>query len=93
MQPYKLTNAQWRKLEPYVASQPKRGRPPADARGTLEAVIHVLSSGCRWDELPPEMGSHITAWRRWRKWKEDGTMDIIQSVIPVLLTAPSKSRV
>ena len=91
--PYKLTNTQWRQLQPYVSSRARRGRPPADARRTLEAVVYVLSSGCRWDELPQEMGSHITAWRRWRKWKEDGTMDIIQAAIPVPLSAPPKSRV
>jgi len=91
--PYKVTSSQWRQLQPYVTSRARRGRPPADARKTLEAVVYVLSSGCRWDELPAGMGSHITAWRRWRKWKEDGTMDIIQAVIPVPLSAPPKSRV
>ena len=54
--PYKLTSAQWRQLQPYVSTRARRGRPPADARKTLEAVVYVLSSGCRWDELPPEMG-------------------------------------
>ena len=91
--PCKLTNTQWKKLEPYVSARSRRGRPPADARRTLEAVLYVLSSGCRWDELPPELGSHVTAWRRWRKWKEDGTMDIIQAVMPVPLSPPPKSRV
>jgi transposase len=91
--PCKLTNTQWKKLKPYVSARPRRGRPPADARRTLEAVLYVLSSGCRWDELPPELGSHITAWRRWRRWKEDGTMDIIQAVMPVPLSPPPKSRI
>ena len=91
--PYKVTNAQWLQLKPYLSERPRRGRPPADTRKTLQAVVYVLSTGCRWDELPAEMGSHITAWRRWRKWKESGMMDIIQAVIPVPLTAPPKSRV
>ena len=91
--PYKVTSAQWNQLQPYLTEPARRGRPSADTRKTLEAVVYVLSAGCRWDELPAEMGSHITAWRRWRKWKEAGLMDVIQSVIPVPLTAPPKSRV
>jgi len=33
----------------------------------LETVVYVLSSGCRWDELPSELENHITAWRWWKK--------------------------
>ena len=91
--PYKVTASQWRQLQPYLTEPVRRGRPSADTRKTLEAVVYVLSAGCRWDELPAEMGSHITAWRRWRKWKESGMMELIQSVIPVPLMAPPKSRV
>ncbi|MGI8551352.1 MAG: transposase [Dehalococcoidia bacterium] len=36
-----------------------RGR-PAD----LDAILDVLITGCRWQDLPRDYGAPTTAWRR-----------------------------
>ena len=43
--PYKVTSSQWRQLQPYVTSRARRGRPPADARKTLEKNEKELTRG------------------------------------------------
>jgi transposase len=51
------------------------GKPRADDRETLDAILHAMSSGCRWENLEKTDYSHhyTTAWRRLKRWEEDGT--------------------
>ena len=63
MSVYRLTNAQWEYIRPLLLVRPRsRGRLPADNRQTLEAILHVLTTGCPWSEL-----------RHLRQWGADGT--------------------
>jgi len=36
--------------------------------GALSGIIHVLQSGCRWRDCPPEYGPHTTLYNRWNRW-------------------------
>mgnify|MGYP000097854610 CR=1 FL=1 len=74
-----ISDQQWRRIEPFLARGKKVGRPRKSDRETLEAVLYVLTTGCRWSDLPRDMGSYVTAWRRFTAWKKDGTFDIIRS--------------
>jgi len=51
------------------------GRPRADDRKTLDAILFVLRTGCRWCDLPKELGSASTAWRRLKAWEEAGVWE------------------
>lgn len=74
MSVYRLTSAQWEYIRLLLLVRPRlRGCLPADNRQTLEAILHVLTTGCPWSELPRSLGSYVTAWRRFRKWGADGT--------------------
>ncbi|XVJ52123.1 MAG: transposase [Vampirovibrio sp.] len=44
-----LTDSQW---APHILKQ-KMGRPRTLNREILEAILFVLSTHCRWEELPP----------------------------------------
>ena len=74
-----LTNTQWRKLEPLIKKQTfdRGGRPRANDRKTLNGILWILRTGAQWEELPKRYGSHMTCWRRLRKWQEDGTWERI----------------
>ena len=75
MSVYRLTNAQWEYIRLLLLVRPRlRGCLPADSRQTLEAILHVLTTGCPWSELPRSLRSYVTAWRRFRKWGADGTI-------------------
>ncbi|WP_083865924.1 IS5 family transposase [Deinococcus peraridilitoris] len=46
-----------------------RGRPRADDRRTLDAILYVLRTGIAWRDLPGDLGSPITAWRGLKHWQ------------------------
>ncbi len=53
--------------------------PRADDRRTLEAILFVLNTGCRWRDLPRAYDSPVTAWRRLRRWQAEGVWERIWS--------------
>src|SRR5215204_3573300 len=70
-----LTDQQWQHLHPLLPPLKSRGRPRADDRKTLNGILYVLRTGCRWEDVPREYGSPVTCWRRLRAWEEDGTWE------------------
>ena len=76
-----LTRAQWRRIEPLLPPYQGRGRRRADDRKVLNGILYVLKSGCRWCDMPRRYGSYVTAWRRLKRWMEDGTWERIQQAL------------
>jgi len=65
----------WARIEPILSADapPKQtGRPRADWRRVLNAVIFRLRSGCQWNRLPKEYGSDSTAHRWFSRWCQNG---------------------
>ena len=58
-----LNKTQWSKIQPHLSGRAATGRPPADDKRTLEAILFVLTTGCRWRDLPSEYDGYVTAWR------------------------------
>jgi transposase len=56
----RLSDRQWQVIEPLLPLPKLMGRPRADDRQTRDAILFVLRSGCRWEDLPPELGSATT---------------------------------
>jgi transposase len=69
-----VSDEQWARIEGQLSRQGAMGRPRADDRQTLNAILHVLVTGCRWNDLPDDYGHYSTAWRRLRQWARDGTL-------------------
>ena len=57
-----------------IGKQGVMGRPRADDRRCLNAILYVLITGCRWNDLPRQYGHYSTAWRRLARWSRDGTL-------------------
>ena len=70
-----LTDAQWERIRPLLPASKRTGRPRADDRRTLDGILYVLRSGCRWHDLPAAYGSAVTCWRRLAQWEADGTWE------------------
>ncbi len=63
-------------LPPEQPVGPAGGRPRVGHRTAIRAIWFVLSSGARWEDVPPELGcSGRTAHRRLRAWEEAGIWD------------------
>ena len=72
-----LTDRQWAFVHPYLPPPARTGRPRTDARRTIEAILYVLITGCRWQDLPREYGAPTTVWRRLKRWGEEGVWERI----------------
>lgn len=67
--PSDLTHAQWALVAPLFERPFSRGRKPANARATLNAILYVLHTGTQWRFLPlsyPKWNSVARAFQRYR---------------------------
>lgn len=63
-------------LPPEQPVGPAGGRPRIRHRVALKVLWFVLASGCRWEDVPPELGcSGMSAHRCLRRWEEMGVWD------------------
>jgi putative transposase of IS4/5 family DUF4096 len=49
---------QWVFIRPYLPPPACTGRPRADDRWTIEGILYVLITGCRWQDLPHLAGEY-----------------------------------
>jgi transposase len=72
-----LTDTQWAFIQPLLPPPARTGRPRANDRRTIEGIVYILTTGCRWQDLPREYGASTTVWRRLRCWSEEEVWDRI----------------
>jgi transposase len=72
-----LTDTQWAFIRPLLPPPSRTGRPRADDRRTIEGILYILITGCRWQDLPREYGAPTTVWRRLKCWGERGVWEQI----------------
>jgi transposase len=63
-----VSDGEWEVIRPFLPPMSRVGRPRADDRMVLNGILYVLTSGCRWCDMPVKYGSYKTAWRRLRRW-------------------------
>src|SRR4051794_3813693 len=66
-----LTDAQFSKIKPHLPTD-TRGKPRVDDRRVISGIVHVLKSGCRWIDAPPEYGPKKTLDNRYVRWTAKG---------------------
>lgn len=74
--PSDLTQRQFQLLKPLLKVKPKKtGRPKADLEEVVNGLLYVLSTGCRWRDLPHDFNVHYaTCYRYFIKWVKTGTL-------------------
>lgn len=78
-------------LPPELPIGPEGGRPRVMHRVVLKVIWLVLVTGCRWEDVPGEMGcSGRTAQRRLRHWEELGIWDRLHADLLRLLRQADK---
>jgi transposase len=60
-----LSDEQWFRIEPHLPTD-VRGVERVDDRRVISGIVHVLKSGCRWCDCPPEYGPPTTIYNRFR---------------------------
>src|SRR5271167_1414381 len=66
-----LSDEQWRQIEPHLPTD-VRGKDRVDDRRVISGILHVLKSGCRWCDCPPEYGPYTTIYNRFVRWARRG---------------------
>ena len=66
-----LSDEQWKRIEPRLPTD-VRGVERADDRRVISGIVHVLKSGSRWCDCPPEYGPSTTIYNRFVGWAERG---------------------
>jgi transposase len=80
-----LTDSHWERIAPLLPEHPrspKGGRPWADDRECLEGILWLLRTGARWRDIPVDLPSGSTCWRRLRDWAGE---EILQDIHTILI--------
>jgi transposase len=88
MRRYELSEPQWRRIEPLLPHRTHRGRagrPFNDPRPIVNGILWILRSGAPWRDLPERYGSWETVYKRFNRWRADGTwVRIVTSLLDEL---------
>src|SRR5436305_2444825 len=76
-----LTDQQYALLEPFLPKPKRMGRPPADLREVLNAILYLVRTGCQWRLLPKDFPPWSTVHTWYRRWRRDGTWDHIHEAL------------
>ena len=82
--PRVLTDDQWQRIAPHLPEHPpspKGGRPRADDRECLEGLLWLLRTGARWQDIPVDLPSGSTCWRRLREWALEDVLADVQAIL------------
>lgn len=85
-----LTDEQWERIAPYFPEHPpspKGGRPREPDRECLEGLLWLLRTGARWQDIPVDLPSGSTCWRRLQEWAAGEVLEDIQAVLVEQLDA------
>jgi transposase len=66
-----LSDEQWERIKAHLPTD-VRGKERVDDRRVISGIIHVLKSGCRWCDCPPEYGPPTTIYNRFVRWARRG---------------------
>ena len=79
-----LSDEQWQRIAPHLPQHPpspKGGRPRANDRECLEGILWLLRSGARWRDIPVDLPSPSTCWRRLQEWAGETVLEDLQAAL------------
>jgi putative transposase len=76
-----LTDEQFAILGPMLPRPKRTGRPPADLRAVLNAILYLVRTGCQWRMLPKDFPPWSTVHTWYRRWRKDGTWEAINEAL------------
>src|SRR3569623_465733 len=68
---YWLDDEAWARIEPHLPKG-RKGARRVDDRRVLSGTVHMLQSGARWRDCPPEYGPYTTVYNRFNRWSRQG---------------------
>jgi transposase len=71
-----LNSAQWAQIAPHLPTN-LTGPERDDDRRIISGIVHMLQSGARWRDCPPEYGPYTTIYNRFNRWAKRGRWQTI----------------
>lgn len=71
---YWMSDREWQRIEPHLPRD-VRGKARVDDRRVISGIVHVLRSGYRWCDCPPEYGPSTTIYNRFVRWARRGVWE------------------
>jgi transposase len=72
-----LTDPPWRRRKRLLPQPAATGHPRSNEREVLNGILSVLSTGCRWEAMPPDIGAsyqtcnrRLLEYQRRRVWQK-----------------------
>lgn len=87
-----LSDKQWEFVSRHLPPPASTGRPRADDRDTVNGILYVLTTGCRWMDMPKKYGDDSTVHRRLEKWQQNGTWKMILDATRSMVYKSGKMR-
>jgi transposase len=66
-----LSDTEWARIEPLLPHG-RRGAHRVDDRRVISGIVHMLRSGARWRDSPPQYGPYTTIYNRFNRWSRQG---------------------
>ena len=66
-----LSDEQFELIKPHLPYR-AAGKRREDDRRVISGIIHVLQSGCRWQDCPSRYGPATTVYNRYNRWSQKG---------------------
>jgi putative transposase len=76
-----LTDEQFALVEPHLPRPKRTGRPPADLRAVVNAILYLARTGCQWRLLPKDFPPWSTVHTWYRRWRRDGTWERVNEAL------------
>jgi len=77
---YWLSDRVWTAIEPVLPTNQPGARRVGDRR-VISGIIHVLRSGCRWQDCPSVYGPATTIYNRFNRWSHKGLWTQISTAL------------
>lgn len=79
---YELNDKQWALIERLLPGKAgDRGRTGSDNRLFVNAVLWILRSGARWQDLPERYGKWKTVHKRFTRWAKSGVWENVFALL------------
>lgn len=79
-----LTDEHWEHIAPHLPEHPpspKGGRPRVNDRECLEGILWLLRTGSPWQDIPLDLPSGSTCWRRLQEWAGEGVLEQLHAIL------------
>ena len=84
-----LSDEAWSVLDPHLPkNQP--GKPRVDDRRVISGILHILKTGGRWRDVPPEYGPAKTIYNRYARWARRGIWQRIFAKVATTSSVPEE---